>query len=100
MSILIKGVKMPKSCGDCPCQQEEYGYCQVIEEEARFCDYTSRPEWCPLVALPEHHGRLIDADALYKRLLKQQDGHEEELAIGDYVFRSIIAAAPTVIEEE
>jgi len=51
------------------------------------------------VALPEHHGRLIDADALYKRLLKQQDGHEEELAIGDYVFRSIIAAAPTVIEE-
>ena len=97
MSVLIRGVEMPQNCAECPCEQS--GYCQALDG-THFGEYKSRPEWCPLVPVATPHGRLVDADALYKRLLKQQDGHEEELAIGDYVFRSIIAAAPTVIESE
>jgi len=107
MSILIKGVKMPKSCGDCPCQQEEYGYCQVIEEEARFCDYTSRPEWCPLVALPEHHGRLVDMDALSDVMYREAFETDSPLQKWDSgcwirykMFEHARDNAPTVIEEE
>lgn len=51
MSIIIKGMEMPKTCDDCflPLQ---------------YCPYAMKPNGeCPLV--PVHpHGRLIDADAL------------------------------------
>ena len=67
MSVLIKGMQMPESC--CKC---EYSYCEPISGLSR-CKLTNLfihddndkfPESCPLVGLPEHHGRLIDADEL------------------------------------
>ena len=98
MSILIKGVEMPKSCGDCPCQQEEYGYCQVIEEEARFCDYKSRPEWCPLAPVPTPHGRLVDADAL---ILALMDRGVDDIQTDDlHEISQTVWDAPTVVESE
>ena len=42
MAILIKGMEMPKSCFN-----------------------------CPLIEVPEPHGRLIDADALVEDLKRQ-----------------------------
>ena len=69
MSVLIKGMKMPESC--CKC---EYSYCEPISGLSR-CKLTNLfihddndkfPESCPLVELPEHHGRLVDADYLEK----------------------------------
>ena len=33
-----------------------------------------RPEWCPIIAvLPEHHGRLVDADACAGVLIKLEN---------------------------
>jgi len=61
MSILIKGVEMPKCCGEC-----YVGFCKQIgcELSIGFDDYNkSRHHNCPLVPVPPH-GRLIDADAL------------------------------------
>jgi len=64
MSVVIKGMIKPKDCG----------YCQFcIEEDVMFetefrCSITGIymdedhcfPDICPIVELPEHHGRLID----------------------------------------
>ena len=65
MSVLIKGMEMPKNCDECPCYYETEGAwrneCEVLGKEYIADDY--RPEWCPLVELPPH-GRLIDADEL------------------------------------
>ena len=53
MSVLIKGMKMPKSCG--LCRFDDYGYCTM---EKRYSDASAtyrRASFCPLVELPEKH---------------------------------------------
>lgn len=76
MSILIKGMEMPTSCGEC-----DLCACYVREdgtEENYRCPITMYPihnfderhERCPLVELPPH-GRLIDADGIGKGNKKQ-----------------------------
>ena len=51
-----------------------------------------REEWCPLVALPDKHGRLVDADELnFSSMLDSIDqGIAEET----------VMYAPTIVEEE
>lgn len=57
MSILIKGMEMPKNCAGC--------FLRVGQCSKRIY-MENRPSDCPLVEVPEPHGRLIDADALHK----------------------------------
>ena len=70
MSVYIKGMKMPKSCSECPTCRDgttldgDYwlmcGYNgKPLESEIAV----GKPDWCPLISIPSH-GRLIDADAL------------------------------------
>lgn len=68
MAIYIKGVGMPKTAFECSTK---------INPDERRCNYTGKvfeetygllvehtcPD-CPLVYIPEPHGRLIDADKL------------------------------------
>ena len=61
MSILIKGMEMPKRCGGC--------FLRVGECKQRIY-MEDRPHDCPLVPVPPH-GRLIDADALIEDLERQ-----------------------------
>lgn len=81
MSVLIKGIEMPKNCHECCfCSGYMTGQARIlgyvclaslekensvrgrrkIEELCFLCI----PDWCPLVEIPEKHGRLIDADKL------------------------------------
>ena len=84
MSVLIKGMKMPKACLACPCFDEKDYVCKaIIKMLKKESIYHCRPEWCPLVAVPPH-GRLIDADALPYLDIEWED----------------IVNAPTVIETE
>lgn len=68
MSILIKGMEMPKNCIECPMQFGGMCYVQPPEiDEPRVAENIKeaskkRATWCPLIELPPH-GRLIDADA-------------------------------------
>ena len=76
MSVLVKGMRMPSKCKDCPM----YWYDRSIsdEQERHICSLKPwkrfwgslevRQAWCPLVEVKTPHGRLIDADD-YKRLL-------------------------------
>lgn len=77
MSILIKGMEMPKNCLLCYCTDTEYGECCLDPEKRCPEDYRQRAEWCPIMELPPH-GRLIDADALMNKLQALYDEREDE----------------------
>ena len=60
MSVLVKGMSIPDNCELCAFETE-CGFC--LAKPDNFCGDTNdrkRPEWCPLVEVPEPHGRLID----------------------------------------
>ena len=59
MSIIIKGMEMPKNCRDCGIEQEGF-WCGALDGyQNTRCFTNERREDCPLVELPPH-GRLID----------------------------------------
>jgi len=100
MSVIIKGMKMPKSCDSCDLIQfddEELEAHCPLSPYYRWCgtppDY--RPEGCLLAEVPTPHGRLIDADELIRCI---------EHAFGDKhivkLVANIIERQPTIIEAE
>ena len=96
MSILIRGMEMPTSCGLCPLRHEarDGDECYL---GASLTEYQKRPYDCPLVHVPEH-GDLIDRDALTAKFKEMGLGEhsliERLFADGVYV---MIDYAPTVI---
>ena len=62
MSVVIKGLDVPKNCDACPFCDYEEAHC--LASKGRPTDatrYTQRMDWCPMGQLPAEHGRLIDA---------------------------------------
>lgn len=109
MSILIKGMEMPKSCSSCPMLEgyDDDGLCHAVgrwldDDEVWEWDVypegdvdLSRPSNCPLVPVPPH-GRLIDADALFPMYADLLDGRDVQPVIP----KIVIDTAPTIIEAE
>ena len=69
MSIIIQGMEMPESCYECDFayqdQDSEHNVEWICAALHRNAQMYERREDCPLLPLPEKHGRLIDADALF-----------------------------------
>ena len=69
MSILVKGMRMPKACYECRMYEADIYYCAAAE---RDIDISSSDEgrcsFCPLAPVPPH-GRLIDADEFLNRAI-------------------------------
>ena len=103
MGVYIKGMEPCKYCKDC-----YFLYVNDMTDE-KFCDASygneivlkrgqGKPSWCPLVEVPEPHGRLIDADAT-KNWHKNTANNFSELT--DAVVLSLMLdEMPTVIEAE
>lgn len=103
MSILIKGLKMPKSC--CDCIFDVWGACLInINTEPK----NKLTHSCPLIELPDH-GDLIDRDALRQEMRLsdsckrcERDAYKcqyyDEMTVMDVCER--IDDAPVVIPEE
>ena len=99
MSVLIKGMEMPKNCKKCmfaDFDDVEFDYelyCAVSKKYADLdaCDHPLG--WsCPLVEVKDPHGRLIDADEIEMPCLETTaDQKWMEIAI---------KSTPTVIEAE
>lgn len=106
MSILIKGMEMPKKCRDCACVNWHFGgpwECLAIHKNVDWVElYDKCPDWCPLVEVPTPHGRLIDADELMEIYQPaSEDVNEwEHYTTTISVIRQNIKDAPTVIEAE
>ena len=107
MSVLINGMKMPDNCESCAFESG-FGFC--LAKSDNFCGYTNyrkRPEWCPLVELPEPHGRLIDEnnviDAVHERLQTLQTHKEFIKKRGDIDLLGVlpyVSKIQAVIEAE
>ena len=106
MSILIKGMEMPKDCVFCPMAHwnkiDRLTGCEVVggkryvhETDTDYWESSHRPDWCPLVEVPKH-GRLIDADELKIRvkLMNWCMKHYPDK------FMDEVVHAPTIIEAE
>ncbi len=65
MSILIKGMRIPKNCCECPLETDygTCGYYSLFVEGGHDSDWEKRRDDCPLIELPSH-GDLIDIGAL------------------------------------
>ena len=96
--ILIRGMEMPKSCFDCIFENRFFGKigCNnlpgMFANELHAIAYTTeRNPFCPLISLPEGHGRLGDLDALMKN-------------IGDVPYKGsvkrVLMSAPTIVPAE
>ena len=102
MSVLIKGMKMPKNCMICrfcvPEADPENGeMCMATGKYVPPCS-TERRDDCPLVEVPTPHGPLVDADAL-KATFCAECNHTitcEDCDIDYHIGR----LAPTIIEAE
>lgn len=70
MSILIKGIEIPECCDKCWALNDysDYPVCLITGETRgyNFRIRERRMDKCPLVEVPTPHGRLIDADKLFK----------------------------------
>ena len=70
MSVLIKGMEMPKSCYDCSFAVETYegsGVYACVVTDNRVYKGAERIEDCPLIHVPPH-GRLIDEENICGKL--------------------------------
>lgn len=79
MSVLVKGMKMPKGChSGCPLTDSDAFTCEITGRDIVWTDEDTiacRPSWCQLVELPPHHGRLIDANKLKQAMMVSQIQH-------------------------
>lgn len=99
MSVLIKGMEMPKDCISCEFSYpmfEGIWYCgyagKYIDEENDEEYYEAAYSYdCPLVEVPTPHGRLIDADEVHFTMTDTIEQGRAEEALNN---------APTVIEAE
>lgn len=92
MSVVIKGMEMPEDCFSCPLKEE--GYCNLTKAYAG--QIYKRNSDCPLVELPDHHGRLIDADEMCNDLSTVDPRYETLIG---WCIR-VTEAQPTVVEAE
>lgn len=96
MSILIKGMKMPKACCECGfnhcSQSRDDDTCLLLDKGIpQLFVLVDRLPDCPLVEIPPH-GRLIDADKLERDI--------EEYHLSNGKFQHWVQVQNSIIEAE
>ena len=97
MSVLVKGMEMPKNCIECRFRQ--YEYCDLQRQDVyavNIMDYAlslERHPSCPLIEIPTPHSDLVDRDAMIAEYDRQHKG-----PVGGA--RQIMVDAKAVIEAE
>lgn len=103
MSVIIKGMRMPHHCLDCP-------LIVAVDHSIPICPFFARtrkkisiepkrPDWCPLVEIPDEHGRLVDADKLLAEA-KEQSGPMTGDGWDNWGVYDLIERQKTVVEAE
>ena len=101
MSVLIKGMQIPKNCSDCPLNYDMMS-CMITgtrwwSDTMVLMDFDcqeSRLYDCPLVELPEHHGDLVDVKEIRWDDHYDSDGNlsKYKIAYSDEMPNAIIEA--------
>ena len=97
MGVYIKGMTMPKSCFECDLYDDENNFCKAQKEYMPFASFGRdyKDANCPMVEVPEPHGRLIDEDKLMDDVKKNSASY-----FADDFAREWVDVQPTVIEAE
>ena len=101
MGILIKGMNMPTGC-QC-CFIERVGNRCLCGRHITTEEWNAmhRPDWCPLVFLPEKHGRLVDVGVLKSEIVKTLGISERKYLLpAEQAIWEIINKQKAVIEAE
>ena len=93
MSVLIKGMEIPKSCDKCELMTANYG-CAFVGSVGGE-SYRKRAWDCPLVEVPTTHGRLIDAEAI--PWIEGKDEQDKPIYL---LLKFQVEELPTIIESE
>lgn len=108
-------LEMPKDCPMCPFANYDmfntFKGCDItrgkrwaVKDDKDYAKSSTRPDWCPLIEVPEPHGRLIDADALDKMLKFIGEAEAQIYGRNSWGFvnkcRQALCDAPTVIPAE
>lgn len=104
MSIIVKGMKIPENCWECTGVELNVGV-SVFGGMCPFCEKirtdhdmkTGRHPDCPLIALQDKHGRLVDADALFREMEKASWYNNADR---DEVAEELVLNATTIVEAE
>ena len=115
MGVYINGMEMPTSCSECPicydailCPITQTAFYDMNHEEVYkgWNDLVDRLPNCPLVPVPPH-GRLIDADELWKSMYHEAFETDSPMQKWDSgcwirykIFEQQEEAAPTIIPAE
>ncbi len=107
MSLIVKGMSLPRSCSTCRFSYFTVGIkkrCEISGDEVNpLIDH--REINCPLTELPTPHGRLIDADEHIKLLKENHCGercrrNHNCFSCGIDMYIRIVENEPTVIKAE
>ena len=94
MSVLIKGINMPKEPWECPCHNGENGNCNVTQ---KVC--FEIPKDCPIVEIQTPHGDLIDRDKLNTYFQLVND-FGDVVGVRHAISINEVEEAPVIIESE
>lgn len=107
MSIVVKDMEIPESCRECPFENyySDTGktVCmaslRVLAIGFGIISFDGRHSSCPIVALPDKHGRLVDADAIVNAMNDMNVGGEVFVTAVEYV-KLIMNDADAIVEAE
>lgn len=102
MGVYIKGMEMPKNCLECEIRSYDANageeYCPFSQ---MVCLSIGIQDNCPLVEVPEPHGRLIEApDISEYEVFDEDTGTREISLLGLMECHRMVKEAETVIEAE
>ena len=99
MSVIVRGMEIPKNCGTCHLRKsnEDRVWCPILGEYICFeTEFLGRKTNCPLVEVKEPHGRLIDGDELKTAFPRCDNSMDIKISS----VRATINHASTIIEAE
>lgn len=100
MSVIVKGMEMPANCRSCDFSDYEGRFCKVANV---FIPMVGKSWFCPLVELPEKHGRLIEADSLKDQLdyyIREAGWDTKTNRVLGWVKDEFIDSEQTIVEAE
>lgn len=99
MSVLIRGMEMPKGCPSCQFVMAYYCLLIGISDDNEVTNYINEchPK-CPLVEIPTPHGDLVDRDKLMTEVMDSDLDHLQRDDWKEVI--QIVSDADVVIEAE
>ena len=105
MGLYIKNLKMSEHCMDCPfmvSRDNDDCILQSAEANENFENWEQMKAGCPLIEVPEPHGRLIDENEMFVEFVVEGQRSKryklgEKWELNGEEIRSVISRLPTII---